>query len=607
MRWHSVEVAGRTTRLKDLLAGATRALLVQPRFSIRSFWNYAETCRLTGARYSSPPLGLMTVASLLPQRWQLRLVDENVRPLARSDLDWADIVLTGGMLPQQAATLAVTERAHAAGKPVVLGGPDPSQQPGTYRDADFLVAGEGEITIPLFLADLGRHARSGSYRSSERADMSRAVVPRFDLVNFRDYLEVNVQFSRGCPFNCEFCDVIELFGRRPRTKETGQVLTELQRLYDLGYRGHVDFVDDNLIGNKSKTRDLLAAVAEWNRWHKYPFFFSTEASINLARDTELLSLMRDCDFRYVFVGIESPDYRALARAGKIQNLNVSAPDAVRTIASYGIMVHGGFILGMDGEPPDIARNLIELIDDAGICMAMVGTLYALPNTQLERRLQREGRLFRRTAVDPAGAIDQITSGLNFVTERPRADVLGDQAAVLRHIYDPAQFYRTLIKVATRLKPAHKHRAGLREALKLALGFVRLSAKAGLNRQTGLLYWKALLRVLVNNPAAIDVVANMAAIYLHFARQSRYVVSALDAAAERIRPTCEERRTAPMTVGTTPADAGTSAPDGTGFRRARPARRVRHPRPVVAANAAVGADGPLSSDGLKADNHAEICG
>ena len=592
--------------MKDLLSGATRALLVQPRFSVRSFWNYAETCRLTGARYSSPPLGLMTVASLLPQRWQLRLVDENVSPLGRNDLDWADIVLTGGMLPQQAATLAVMERAHAAGRPVVLGGPDPSQQADIYRDADFLVAGEGEITIPLLLADLDRHARSGSYRSSERADMSRAVVPRFDLINFRDYLEVNVQFSRGCPFNCEFCDVIELFGRRPRTKQTGQVLTELQRLYDLGYRGHVNFVDDNLIGNKSKTRDLLVAVAEWSRCHAYPFFFSTEASINLARDPELLNLMRDCDFRYVFVGIESPDYRALARAGKVQNLNVSAPDAVKTIASYGIMVHGGFILGMDGEPPDVARDLIELIDDAGICMAMVGTLYALPNTQLERRLQREGRLFRRTAVDPAGAIDQTTSGLNFATERPRADVLGDQADVLRHIYDPAQFYRTLIKVATRLKPAHKHRAGLREALKLTLGFVRLSARAGFSRQTGLLYWRALLRVFVKNPAAIDVVANMAAIYLHFARQSRYVVRALDTAAERIRSAGEERRTAPMTAGTTPVDAGTSAPDGAGFRRARPTGRVRHPRPVVTANAAVGADGPSLSDVLKGNNHAEIC-
>jgi radical SAM superfamily enzyme YgiQ (UPF0313 family) len=538
--------------MKDLLAGPTRALLVQPRFSARSFWNYTEVCRLTGAEYPAAPLGLMTVAALLPQRWHLRLVDENVRPLTGADFEWADIVLAGSMLPQQAAALRVIDWAHAAGKPVVVGGPDPSEQPALYGKADFLVAGEGEVTVPLFLADLDRHATSGSYRSSEKADMTRAGVPRFDLIRFRDYMQVGVQFSRGCPFNCEFCDIIELFGRRPRNKTPDQVLTELQALYDLGYRGHVDFVDDNLIGDKSKALEALAAIAAWTRRRNYPFYFTTEASINLARERELLRLMRECDFRYVFVGIESPEDEVLVRAGKTQNREVSVSEAVRTLASYGLIVNGGFILGLDGESPDTARNIINLIEDSGICLAMVGTLYALPQTQLSRRLQKEGRLFgsgRRT-IDAAVDIDQTTSGLNFVTARPRAAILDDQVEVIRHIYDPVRYYDKVLLTAMSLKPTYKHHAGLGETLKLARGFFRVCRKAGFNRRSGLLYWKTLLRVLKTNPAALDVVVNLAAMYLHFSKQSHYVVGTLAKAAEHIRAFGEDRYNAMMVAGPT---------------------------------------------------------
>ena len=353
------------------------------------------------------------------------------------------------MLPQQAATLGVMARARAAGKPVVLGGPDPSEQPEQYEGADFLVLGEGELTIPMFLDDLARGATSGVYRSDDKADMTQAVVPRFDLVRFRDYIQVGIQFSRGCPYNCEFCDIIELFGHRPRTKTPAQVVAELQRLYDLGHRGHIDFVDDNLIGNKTRALEALAAIAEWSRQHGYPFYFSTEASVNLAAEPELLRMMRECDFRYVFLGIESPDDRVLAHVRKTQNVEVSVPEAVRTLASYGMIVNGGFILGFDEESPGAGEGIIRLIEDAGICLAMVGTLYALPKTRLTRRLQAEGRLFDRgrKTVDALVDIDQTTSGLNFVTYRPRADILEDQARVLRHIYRPARYYDK--------RPAHR--------------------------------------------------------------------------------------------------------------------------------------------------------
>jgi radical SAM superfamily enzyme YgiQ (UPF0313 family) len=537
--------------MKSLLQGSTRALLVQPRFSGRSFWNYTEVCRLTGARYPAAPLGLMTVAALLPQEWRFRLVDENVRPLDNLDLEWADVVFSGGMLPQQAATLGVIERAHAAGKPVVLGGPDPSEQPEMYGKADFLVLGEGELTVPLFLADLDRGATSGSYSSPELADLTKAVVPRFDLIRFRDYIQVGIQFSRGCPFNCEFCDIIELFGRRPRHKTPDQILAELQALYDLGHRGHVDFVDDNLIGQQSRATEVLGAVADWSRRHDYPFYFSTEASINLARNENLLRLMRDCDFRYVFIGIESPDDAVLTRIKKIQNLEVSVPDAVRTLARYGLIVNGGFILGFDGEGPDAGRRIIELIEEAGICLAMVGTLYALPRTRLTRRLQQEGRLFDRgrRMIDAAVDIDQTTSGLNYVTTRPRAEILSDQARVLRHIYDPVRYYQKALQTATGLKPAYKHRAGFTEALKLGLGFTKVCLKAGFNRRTWRLYWELLFEVLKRNPRAIDAAVNLAAMYLHFAKQSYYVAGALERAVAHVKAVGEEKFNEMMVAGT----------------------------------------------------------
>jgi radical SAM superfamily enzyme YgiQ (UPF0313 family) len=531
----------------------TRALLVQPRFSANSFWNYTVVCELTGAKYPAAPLGLLTVAALLPQTWEMRLVDENVRELTDADIAWADIVLTGGMLPQQASILAVIERAHQAGKPVVLGGPDPSEQPALYRHADYLVLNEGELTVPLFLADLAKGVKSGTYRSSERADMAKAVVPRFDLIRFRDYIQVGVQFSRGCPFNCEFCDIIELFGRQPRTKSPEQVLKELQTLYDLGYRGHVDFVDDNLIGHKGKALKVLEAVLDWSRRHKYPFYFTTEASINLAREPELLRRMRECDFRYVFVGIESPDDNVLEQAQKSQNRDVPVPEAVRTLTASGMIVNGGFILGFDGESPNTARNIINLIEESGICLAMVGTLYALAQTQLSRRLEREGRLFdkgRRT-IDAETDIDQTTSGLNFVTQRPREQILADQARVIRHIYAPEQYFSKVLTTALNVRSGHRHRVGFVEAFRLVRGFLRVCRAAGFNRRYGLLYWKTLGQVLLKNPRAFDVAVNLAAMYLHFSRQSEYVVGALDEAAERIRVLGESRYNRMMVAGTVP--------------------------------------------------------
>ena len=511
--------------MTQFLSGkATRCLLVQPGFSGNSFFNFSNVAALVGAKYSAAPLGMLTVAALLPSEWDIQLIDENVEPLTDAHLAWADMVMIGGMLPQQNDMLRVMQRAHAAGKPVVIGGPDPTQQSHIYVEADFLVLGEGEVTIPLFLDDLAAGATSGVYQSMERADMTEAVIPRFDLIRFKDYMRVGIQFSRGCPHNCEFCDIIELFGRRPRTKTPEHILAELQSLYDLGYRGHVDFVDDNFIGNKAKVIAVLEAIRDWSTAHDYPFYFSTEASIDLAREERLLRLMHETDFRYVFVGIESPDEAVLAQTQKKQNQRIEVTEAVRTLMAHGMTVNGGFILGFDSETAETAPRMVELIQETGICTAMVGTLTALPNTQLSRRLAGEGRLFHREGLmieDAESDIDNTTSGLNFVTVRPRAAVLQDHANVLRKVYAPREYFERVLTTAMQLVPNRRHRPGRATSIRQAWAFLQVCWLVGLRRRTAWPYWLTLLKVLFRNPAAVDVVVSNAALYTHFGRQAGF--------------------------------------------------------------------------------------
>lgn len=510
--------------MKNLFDQSTKCLIVQTKFSANSFWNYQSVCKIVGAKYPAAPLGLLTVAALLPQHWIFKLIDENVEPLLDEHLRWADIVCTGGMLPQQKHLLEFIKRAHQLNCTVVVGGADPTSQPDLYREADFLVLGEGEVTIPLFLDDLKKGSTRGTYFSEEKADMALAVVPRYDLIRFRDYIMIGMQFIRGCPFNCEFCDVIELFGRIPRFKTTEQVMKELQSLYDLGYRGHIDFVDDNFIGNKKKVKELLREIKKWTVAHKYPFYFTTEASVNLADDDELLQLMKEVDFRYVFLGIETPENETLALNNKNQNVGKSVKDAVKKIMSYGIVCNGGFIIGFDSESPGIADNMISCIQDSGICMAMLGLLYALPNTQLTRRLESEGRLFHNTSksIDDR-TIDQTTSGLNFVTRKNRVDVLKDYIKVIEHIFKPSNYYHRTIYNGLFIRPKYKHTPNFSTWLMYMRSFLRVCNQAGFNRETGKLYWKMFFIVLFRNPKGIEVAVNLAAMFIHFNKQKDYVV------------------------------------------------------------------------------------
>ncbi|MFH1160290.1 MAG: B12-binding domain-containing radical SAM protein [bacterium] len=508
---------------------------------------------MVGAKYPASSLGLLTVAALLPQHWIFRLIDENVEPLLDDHLKWADIVCTGGMLPQQKSMLDFIRRAHDLDRIVVVGGPDPTSQPTVYHEADFLVLGEGEVSIPMFLNDLLKGAKSGRYFSEEKANMLEAVVPRYDLIQFRNYIMIGLQFIRGCPFNCEFCDIIELYGRIPRFKSAEQVIKELQSLYDLGYRGHIDIVDDNFIGNKKKAKDLLRELKTWTQNHGYPFYFSTETSIDLADDDELLQLMKDVDFRYVFLGIETPENDTLKLIQKTQNVNKPIEDAVRELLSYGIVSNGGYIIGFDSESRQIADNMIDSIQKSGICIAMIGLLYALPNTQLTRRLESEGRLFPQASRSVGESdIDQSTSGLNFITLISRTEVLKNFIRVINAIYEPSNYYKRVVFTGLNIRPHNKYTPNFRTWLIYMRSFLRVCRKAGFNAGTGFYYWKMFFTVLFRNPKGIEAAVNLAAMFIHFRKQKEYGVSQMKQTIDELEKTGEEAYYARM-MGTNQSD------------------------------------------------------
>lgn len=505
-----------------------RVLLVQPRFSDASFWNYRATCQLAGARYPAPPLNLITIAAMLPPDWDIRLVDENIELLTDAHLAGAELVMLGAMLPQRPGALAVIGRAQAAGKPVLIGGPDTTSSPKVYERAEFQLIGEAEGTLERFIEDWRSGARRGVYVAPKHvADVTSSPVPRYDLLNRRAYIELSLQFSRGCPFLCEFCDIIELFGRNPRTKTVEQVLAELDAIYATGHRGIVDFVDDNLIGNKKAVKAVMPAVVEWQRAHRYPFYFTTEASLNLADDAEFMEMLRDARFMAIFIGIESPDPDVLAMTRKKQNTRRDIAENILRIYSAGIAVVGGFILGFDSERQTIADDLVQLIDDAAIPVAIVGLLVALPGTQLERRLTAEGRLHTpdTSVIDPTLIDgDQCSLGLNFDTSRPREEVMADLAAVVTRLYAPEAFFgriRTMVdrmdmSGANGMTPQNSFWPEMRK-LATVLWNVTFSTRT-LRRE----FWSVIRYTLRRNPAALNPAISMALLYAHLAPFSQRV-------------------------------------------------------------------------------------
>ncbi len=517
-------------------------LMVSPRFTGQSFWNYRETCAVVGARYVAAPLGLITVAALLPRSWTVRLVDRNVAELRAQDLQWADMVMIGGMLSQQPDAKEVIALAHAHRKPVVVGGPDVTLSPGVYEEAEFRILGEAEEIIGEFVTAWHAGRRRHVFAATAFPDLSQSPVPRFDLLRLENYMHVGVQYGRGCPFNCEFCSVIELNGRLPRRKTTAQMLAELDALDALGYRGHVDFVDDNLIGNRKAIRPFLAELARWRARRGYPFEFSSEVCLSLADDEDLLRAMARAGFFAVFVGIETPDPRVLLRAKKAHNVQKDIAACVRRINRAGMFVNAGFIVGLDGETGSVARAMITCIEEASIPLCMVGLLYALPHTQLSRRLEAEGRLFvdsDRSFTDSDA--DQCTSGLNYDTQRPRQEILSDYRAILETIYAPRAFFARVRRLNRNLGLSqHRLRTPLRRLWRDAGSFAKITWRLGVrNRTVRRHYWRTLADCLAHNPRALRIAVTFAALYLHIQPYTRFLKDRLTQQIEQ--PDLDRRR------------------------------------------------------------------
>ncbi len=518
-----------------------KVLFIYPKFTAQSFWNFKETCELVGRKYPTSPLGLITVAAMLPPGCPVKLVDLNVEKLTPKLEQWTDLVFIGGMIFQQPDHLRLIRHFKSLGKTVVVGGPDPTSSPHIYDEADHLILGEAEVTFEPFLQDYKAGKAQHLYSPGDKkADMRKSPLPRFELLNFKNYLHVGIQWNRGCPFMCEFCDIIELFGRVPRGKDVGQVLLELQKLYELGYRGHVEIVDDNFIGNKKAVRELLPHLAQWQEQHNYPFDFSTEVSLNLSDDEPLMKMMRKAGFSWVFTGIETPNEDTLKLTQKHQNTHRSIAESVRLINQQGMIVHAGYIVGFDQDIPGSVQALLQNIEDTSIPVSMVGLLYALPNTQLTRRLKKEGRLGKHFDVPVDKAACQCTSGLNFKTLRPRLEILKDFRRVISETFSADKYFGRVKRLALQLNcKGRELNLPLSNRLREARAFITLPFKMGFQKGLRRLYFSVIFACLFRNPGALNNAISLMALYLHFGKFRVEVLAKLDSEIVLLKREAEE--------------------------------------------------------------------
>ena len=488
-----------------------RALLVYPLFP-PTFWSYEKILELVDRQVLLPPLGLITAAAILPQSWEFKLVDRNIRQVSEAEWQWAEIVIFSGMIVQKNDLLNQIEQAKQRGKPVAVGGPYATSVPDEVEaaGANFLILDEGEITIPLFIEAIEKGETRGIFRTEEKPDVTITPIPRYDLLELDRYDSMSVQFSRGCPFQCEFCDIIVLYGRKPRTKAPKQLLAELDYLYRIGWRRSVFMVDDNFIGNKRNVKLLLKELKVWQAEHQYPFRFDTEASVDLANEPELMQLMVECNFGAVFLGIETPDEESLEFTKKFQNTRSSLAQAVDKIIRTGLRPMAGFIIGFDNEKQGAGKRIIDFVEDAAIPTAMFGMLQALPHTALWHRLEKEGRLLDNTKQD----INQ-TSLINFIPTRPVEEIAEEYIETFWTLYDPSCYLDRLYKCFLKLGSSP-----CQVPFKIP-SFIDLKAlgivlwRQGFKRSNRWQFWHHLLGIAKNNPAVFVDYLMMCAHNEHF--------------------------------------------------------------------------------------------
>jgi radical SAM superfamily enzyme YgiQ (UPF0313 family) len=484
-----------------------KILLVYPSYP-KTYWSFYYALKFISKKASFPPLGLITIAAMLSPHWEKKLIDMNVAPLKDKDLLWADYVFISAMAIQADSTKRVIERCKKLGTKIVAGGPLFTCDKDKFDDVDHLILNEGELTLPEFIKDIENGSPKHIYTSDKWADIETTPTPLWKLIKKNKYATMNIQYSRGCPFNCDFCNITSLYGHLPRTKSREQLISELEALYNTGWRGGVFFVDDNFIGNKKKLKDdILPAIIKWMKERKQPFSFLTEASINLSDDIELMRLMVEAGFKTVFVGIETTNEDSLLECNKLQNKNRDLIKCVKKIQKSGLQVQGGFIVGFDNDNINVFDKLVSFIQESGIVAAMVGLLNAPKGTRLHKRLSDEGRLLNEISGD------NTDFTMNFVPKMNYDTLIKGYKKIVDTIYSPKQYYKRIKVFLKEYSPSkfninHFH-------ISYITAFFRSIVRLGILGQERLYYWKLFLWTLFRKPRMFGVAVTLSIYGFHF--------------------------------------------------------------------------------------------
>ncbi len=479
-------------------------LLVYPQYT-ETFWSFKHALKFTPKKALNTPLGILTVAALLPTGWDKKAIDMNVTNLTDEDIKWADYVFISAMVVQQKSTREVINRCKKLDRKVIAGGPLFTSTFGAFKfDIDHIILNEGEITIPLFLEDLQKGNPKPLYKTRQRADMTKSPTPLFSLFDLKKYASVTIQYSRGCPYDCEFCDITLLDGHKPRTKTKRQILAELEAIYNLGYRGSVFIVDDNFVGNKQKLKsEVLPAMAEWMKDKEYPFTFLTQASLNLADDKDLMQLMHESGFNNVFVGIESPNEESLTECNKLSNKRRDLVASVRKLQNHGFQVMGGFILGFDHDPISIFESQIDFIQRSAIVTAMVSILYAPARTRLWYRLKRANRLLK------GGTGDNTDGTINFIPKMDLGVLVSGYKHVVHTIYSPKNYYARVRMFPKEYKPNAKARPWSKFEGYQLVALMKSMFILGIKERGKKYYWKLFFSTLRKYPQSFGLAMTLA--------------------------------------------------------------------------------------------------